>query len=75
MGYLDQPEQAGHAWRAAVVRHSRSIPANRTEELSEHVADRDYCGRVTVDAETLLIVARTGYRPRLTRLLLVIVGV
>lgn len=75
VGFLDSKEHAGHAWRAAAVRHSRRIPANETEHLTLAWNDTDYRGRITTDDETLFIVARLGYRPHLTRRLLVITTV
>lgn len=69
VGYLDRVERAGHAWRAAAVRHSRRIAANETEERTARAMD--YRRRLATDNETLLVVARTGYRPHLTRRLLV----
>ncbi|GAB0489331.1 hypothetical protein MMPV_000549 [Pyropia vietnamensis] len=72
VGYLDRQEHSGHAWRAAVVRHNRRIPANATEEINVAPHLIDYSGRPVVDNETLIIIARTGYRPNLTRKLLVV---
>lgn len=69
VGFVDRQEQLGHAWRAAAVRHSRRIPANQSEHLTS--LSVDYFGRIVYDSETLIVVARTGYRPGLTRWLLV----
>lgn len=66
IGYVDQQERAGHAWRAATVRLETRLPANETESYSRHSA----FGRPVVMTESLFIISRTGYRPRLTRKLL-----
>lgn len=71
IGYLDRVEQAGHAWRAASVRLETRLPINRTEEERMDRDTFDYRGRVLTYTETLLLVARTGYRPAQTRRLLV----
>lgn len=70
IGYLDRVEQAGHAWRAASVRLETRLPINRTEEERLDRDKFDYRGRVLTYTETLLLVARTGYRPAQTRRLL-----
>lgn len=72
VAYLDRQEQTGHAWRAATVRNTRRIPVNETERLSTPVFATDYHGRITLDNESLYIVVRAGYRPHLTRRLLVV---
>lgn len=69
VGFVDRQEQLGHAWRAAAVRHSRRIPANQSEHLTSMSVD--YFGRIVYDSETLIVIARTGYRPGLTRWLLI----
>lgn len=71
VGYLDRVERAGHAWRAASVRLETRLPINRTEEERMDRDTFDYRGRVLTFTETLLLVARTGYRPAQTRQLLV----
>lgn len=70
VGYLDRQEHVGQAWRAAALRYSRRISANETEHLAVGYLSIDYRLRLTTDNEMLIIVARTGYRPHLTRLLL-----
>ncbi|KAK1866812.1 hypothetical protein I4F81_009324 [Pyropia yezoensis] len=72
VGSLDAQEHAGHSWRAAALRYSRRIVANETEDRLVGTANVNYHGRETTDNETLLLVARTGYRPHLTRRLLVV---
>lgn len=72
VGCLDRREHLGHAWRAAAVRQSRRIPANATEDMEIGSFNVDYSGRVVADNERLIIIARTGYRPHLTRKLLLI---
>lgn len=69
VGFVDRQEQLGNAWRAAAVRHSRRIPANQSEHLTS--SSVDYSGRIVYDSETLIVIARTGYRPGLTRWLLI----
>lgn len=71
VGYLDRQEQAGHAWRAATVRTGTRIHVNSTEQKYVHRNEIDYRGRLTWHTESLIIVARTGYRPHVTRRLLV----
>lgn len=67
VGYVDQQERRGHAWRAATGRLETRFPANGTELFSRRI---EYA-QVVVQVETLFVVARTGYRPHLTRRLLV----
>lgn len=72
IAFLDRQEHEGHAWRAAAVRYSRRIPYNGTEDLKLGRYRTNFYGRVVTDNETLLIIARTGYRPDLTRRLFAI---
>eukprot|EP00170_Pyropia_yezoensis_P006974 contig_28447_g6996 len=65
--YVDLQEREGHEWRAGVVRYSRRIPANETEDALFNNDEIDYRGRNVIDNETLILVARLGYRPHLTR--------
>lgn len=71
VGYLDRQEQSGHAWRAATVRVGTRIHVNATEQKYERRSSINYRGRLTWHTESLIIVARTGYRPHVTRRLLV----
>lgn len=71
VGYLDQQERRGAAWRAAAIRHSRRLTVREAEAIARGAGGINYRGRVTTDNETLLVVARTGYRPGLTCRLLV----
>lgn len=70
IGYLDSQERTGHAWRAATVRTGTRIAVNVTEQPYASYDEIDYRGRMTMHTESLILVARTGYRPRLTRQLL-----
>ncbi|GAB0493919.1 hypothetical protein MMPV_005206 [Pyropia vietnamensis] len=71
VGYLDREEQAGHEWRAASVRTCTRIQVNTTEQKYVPWRSTDYRGRLSLHSESLIIVARTGYRPHVTRRLLV----
>lgn len=55
------------------MRTSRRIPVNETQQsqTDEDPSAIDYHGRLTLDTEVLILVARSGYRPHLTRRLLV----
>ncbi|GAB0493918.1 hypothetical protein MMPV_005205 [Pyropia vietnamensis] len=72
VGYLDYQEHDGHAWRAATVRTGTLINVNGTEQKYVAPTVIDYRGRLTWHTESLIIVARTGYRPHITRRLLVV---
>lgn len=68
--YLDRRERRGHAWRAATVRTGTRIAVNVTEQPYEAWNKVDYRGRTTMHTESLILVARMGYCPLLTRRLL-----
>lgn len=68
IGYVDQQERVGHAWRAATVRLETRLPANETETYTR----RSAFGRQVILTESFFIISRTGYRPHLTRKLLVV---
>lgn len=72
VGYLYRQEHVGHTWRAAAVRHGRRMTANETESIALGPRNVDYRGRLTRDNETLILVARTGFRHHLLRTLLVV---
>lgn len=71
VGYLDRQEQEGHAWRAATVRVALHTAVNTTEQKYTHPDKIDYRGRLTWYQESLFVVARSGYRPHVTRRLFV----
>lgn len=71
LGYLDGQERTGAAWRAATVRTTSHVAVNDTEQKYTLHEERDYRGRLTWHTESLYVVARTGYRPHLTRGLLI----
>lgn len=72
IGFADRQEHVGHAWRASTVQNRRRIAINETEQLLFTPSQIDYSGRLTIDEEILYIVARSGFRPTLTRLLLAV---
>lgn len=67
VGYVDWQERRGAAWRAASTRLELSLPASDIE-LARGL---DATGRSVTLTESVFIVARAGYRPHLTRRLLV----
>lgn len=67
VGFVDWQERRGAAWRAATTRLELSLPASDKELLRGF----DATGRYVTLVESLLLVARTGYRPHLTRRLAV----
>lgn len=71
VGYVDREEQLGHEWRAAAVRVSTRIAVNTTEQKYVAYTAVDYRGRLAKHTESLIIVAATGYRPHVTRWILI----
>ncbi|GAB0492295.1 hypothetical protein MMPV_003557 [Pyropia vietnamensis] len=67
VGYIDIREREGDKWRAATVRLETNLPVNETELHDRH---SEY-GRLVTFSETLFVISRPGYRPVLTRRVLV----
>lgn len=67
VGFLDAQEHAGSSWRAAALRLETRIAANETEQASTSGQQIDYTGRQVWHVESLIMVARPGYRPSVTR--------
>lgn len=74
IGFLDAQEQSGASWRAAALRLETRIAANETEQASMSGQQIDYTGRPVWYVESLFLVARPGYRPAVTRRLLIVLS-
>lgn len=70
VAFVHVQEHKGHSWRAATTLLQLQLPGNNFDV--KHVQHVDATGRRVRLAESLIIVARTGYRPHRTLQLLVI---
>lgn len=70
VAFADVQERKGHSWRAATTHLQPDLSASDSELSHVHMVNAT--GRLVSFTESLIVVARTGYRPHLTRLLLVI---
>lgn len=68
---LDKQERNGSNWRAAALRIETRIAVNETEQANLAGQFIDYSGRPVWHVESLFLVARLGYRPTVTRKLLI----
>lgn len=69
LGTLTRLEVIGRKWRASTLRIETTVASNLTEEAYTSSFVVDYTGRLVMYYETLLVVARLGYRPVLVVLL------
>ncbi|OSX74972.1 hypothetical protein BU14_0259s0007 [Porphyra umbilicalis] len=74
IGFLDAQERRGSAWRAATVRMDTRLVAAATESPKTLASAVDYTGRRVWHVESLILIARPGYRSSVTRRLLAGMG-
>lgn len=70
IGFLDKQEHDGHAWRAAASQLTKKERSSEPEDSREPSTPNEFPTQYVWYSETLFVVARPGYRPFLTRSLL-----